>query len=97
MSTENPVTGADAAQNQNANANFTAPTSTNPTTASQQASAQNGGEPTSSTIVSSLSNLKDQAPKLYNAMLMGIATNICNQMQHAQERIKKAGRGQSNS
>lgn len=46
-------------------------------------------EVTSATTISSLADLEKKAPKVYKAMLQGIAMNICNQMQHNQERLKK--------
>jgi hypothetical protein len=39
--------------------------------------------------VRNLEELKKEAPEIYNMMLMGIATNICNEMKAQQERLKK--------
>ena len=77
-----------------------APTSTDPTTATNQASAQKttdggAGSFDSSSTVSSLNDLKEKAPKVYKAMVMGIAQNICNEMQHSQERLKKTMKGET--
>lgn len=47
-----------------------------------------GAQSDSKTTISSLDDLKHKAPKIYNAMIEGIAMNICNQMQHAQDRLK---------
>lgn len=48
-----------------------------------------GGGITMSTRISSLAALKKQAPKLYKQMMLGIATNICAEMQKGQDRIHK--------
>jgi hypothetical protein len=43
----------------------------------------------SSTTISSLEDLKKKAPKVWKAMLEGIAIQITNDMQRSQERIKE--------
>ncbi|WP_213158508.1 hypothetical protein [Parachlamydia sp. AcF125] len=50
-----------------------------------------------STRVDSLAELKKKAPKVYNAMIQGIATHICNEMKNHQDRLKKMTREASNS
>lgn len=51
-----------------------------------------------STSVSSLADLKKKAPQVYNMMMEGIALNICNDMQHHQDRLKQMMRqGESQS
>lgn len=45
------------------------------------------GEPTTSTKVGSLADLRNKAPKVYRAMIFGIAMNICNDSKHHQDRI----------
>lgn len=47
------------------------------------------GEPTSFTTISSLSDLREKAPKIYNAMLQGIAMNICQHMKHMEDQRKQ--------
>lgn len=58
--------------------------------AAAAAAADDGGDGFSSvTEVQSIGQLQQQAPQVYNAMLQGIAMNICNDMQKQQEEIKK--------
>jgi flagellar hook-basal body complex protein FliE len=47
------------------------------------------GSYTSETTIGSIGELQEKAPKVYEAMLMGIAQNICSEMQHAQVRLKE--------
>ncbi len=42
--------------------------------------------------VSSMADLKEKSPKVYNAMMQGIAINICREMQDHQRRLKKITR-----
>ena len=65
------------------------PSSANPTTAGAVASSNAPGGVTSATVISSLEELKKQAPEVYNKMLQGIATNICSEMKAHQERLKQ--------
>lgn len=44
---------------------------------------------TAATTVHSMNDLRKKAPKLYKAMILGIAMNICQEMQHHQDRLKK--------
>lgn len=37
-----------------------------------------------------INNLKDTEPEFYQAMLNGMAMELCNKMKHWEERIKKA-------
>jgi len=64
----------------------TAPSSANPSTAEAIASTHGGA--TTSTKIGSLKDLMKKAPELYNKMMQGIATNICNEMKHHQDRLK---------
>jgi len=67
------------------------PTASDPTTAAAAVTAhsgKSGGGISSSTTVSSLADLKLKAPKVYQAMMEGIAMDICNDMQAAQQRLK---------
>lgn len=41
------------------------------------------------TSVSSVADLKEQAPKVYNAMMQGIAMDICNSMKKHQDHLKQ--------
>jgi len=41
------------------------------------------------TTVSSMADLKKKSPKLYNMMMEGIAMDICNDMQHHQDKLKE--------
>ena len=47
------------------------------------------GTVTSSTTVNSLEELKKKAPEVYDQMVLGIATNLCNEFKAQQERLKK--------
>ena len=42
-----------------------------------------------SATISSLGQLKSESPKVYQAMMLGIAINICNQSQNSQQRIRE--------
>lgn len=74
-----PVSGAGAS------ADAAAPvTDTNSQVQGGASSTLNG-----STKLSTMDDIKKESPKLYNMMMQGIATNICNSMKDGQERIKK--------
>lgn len=46
--------------------------------------------------ISNMDDLRKKAPKVYQQMLLGIATNICSEMNRQQERLKRIMReGQS--
>ena len=66
-----------------------APSSANPVTAGAVASSNSSSGLTSASTISSLADLKKKSPKVYNMMMQGIAMNICNEMEHHQERLKK--------
>lgn len=52
----------------------------------------------SKTRVTSLADLRQKAPKVWNAINMGIAQNICTDMQHRSEHLKELIReGERNS
>lgn len=56
-------------------------------TTTTKKSSTGGGEVTMDTKITSLKDLKEKAPKVWKAMMIGIATNICKDMQNAQDRI----------
>lgn len=67
------------------------PSSKNAATAEASASQRTAGageETSGSTRFNSLEDLKEKAPQVYNAMMLGIAQNICKDMQEAQQRLK---------
>lgn len=75
-----------------------APTASDPTTAAAAASTNAPAGYTAATKVGSLAELRQKAPKLYKAMVLGIAQNMVNEMQHRQEELKKLMRkGYENS
>lgn len=51
--------------------------------------AQATGEVTALTKVSSLADLKNKAPKVYKAMVLGVGIGMINQMQDNQRRLKE--------
>ncbi len=66
------------------------PSAANPTTAAAAVSSNtNQSQLSSNTTVSSMADLKRKAPQVYQKMMEGIAMDICNQMQHHQERLKE--------
>ncbi len=71
------------------NVTTTAPTASDVTTAGAIASSSGSGEPSSSTKIGSMEDLKKKAPKLYQKMMEGIAMNICNDMKHHQDHLKE--------
>lgn len=55
-----------------------------------QAAATAAANPSiASGTVSSMADLKEQAPEVYKAMMQGIAMNICRDMEHHQARLHK--------
>ncbi len=64
-----------------------------PTAATQGPSGatagQFGGTVSGGTTASNMTQLKERAPQVYNAMMMGVAQNICNEMQQHQDRLKE--------
>ena len=50
------------------------------------------GKADSFTQVSSMEDLKNKAPEVYQKMMEGIAMKICNEMRSSQERIKDMNR-----
>lgn len=48
-----------------------------------------GEQMLASGTVSSIADLKEQAPDVYKAMMQGIAMNICRDMEHHQNRLHK--------
>lgn len=54
------------------------------------ATAQNSdGQVSSVTTINNLGDLKAKAPKVYKAMMQGIAMSICNEMQQSQQRVNQ--------
>lgn len=58
----------------------TASTSTTPTAANTQTVAG---------TIGSMADLKNESPQVYNAMMQGIAMNICNEMDRHQKELKR--------
>lgn len=48
-----------------------------------------GSDVSNVTQINSLADLREKAPKVYNAMMQGIAMNVTNDMKHHQEELKK--------
>ncbi len=48
--------------------------------------------PSGTSIGNSMEALREKSPKVYDAMLLGIATSICNRMKDSQKRIQKMNR-----
>lgn len=65
------------------------PSSADPSTAGQVVSTHSKQQYTAATKINSIEDLKTKAPKLYNAMLQGIAMTICRDMQDHIERFRK--------
>lgn len=57
--------------------------------------ASAAGGYSSMTTISSMGQLKEIAPDVYNGMMQGIAMQICNEMKHHQDNIKKLMRDAS--
>ena len=55
------------------------------------------GKADSFTQVSSLEDLKNKAPEVYQKMMEGIAMKICNEMRSSQDRIKEMNREARNN
>lgn len=83
---ESPIAGAAPAAPTGAAP--AAPSASDPTTAA--GAATTGGEPvTNLTTVNSLGDLRKKAPKVFGAMMMGIAQNICYDMKHHDDTLKE--------
>ena len=67
------------------------PSSTDPSVAGAAAAtnASKDMKETTFTKVSSLAELKEKAPEVYEKMMQGIAQNIISEMRERQERLKK--------
>jgi hypothetical protein len=65
--------------------------STSETSSSSEGGSGGGGpeEINGSTIIRSLAELKEKAPEVYQKMLEGMASNMCQEMKRNQDRIKK--------
>lgn len=66
--------------------------STSTTTAATAPTGAATGQFSAATPVANMGELKDKAPEVYKAMLEGIATNICNEMKHHQDKLKEMQR-----
>lgn len=58
-------------------------------TATPTAATSSGGGGGDTGKINSLADLKDKAPQVYNAMMVGIAQNICKDMEDGQRRLKE--------
>lgn len=65
------------------------PRSPSASTTEAMASVHGGAELNSNSKISSLDDLRKKSPKLYNMMMVGIATKICNEMENHQKEMKK--------
>lgn len=65
------------------------PSASNALTAGAVAQSNASAETTGSTRIGSMDELRRKAPKVYQKMLEGIAMNICREMEHHQDRLKK--------
>ena len=65
------------------------PSSANPTTAGAAAQSNAPNEYTSTTKIASLDDLKNKAPKVYDAMIKGICMSIIRDMREHQEHLKE--------
>jgi hypothetical protein len=63
-----------------------------PTASSESKAAASGGEPSMTTTIASMNDLKNKAPQVYKLMLISIAQQICIQMKHDQDNITAAMR-----
>lgn len=69
-----------------------APSSADPTTAGNIAASKPSskkGEVTTMTSISSMSELRQRAPKVYNMMMQGIGMCICHEIAKQQAHLKK--------
>lgn len=65
------------------------PSAADPTTAAAAVSTNTSSDVSGSTTVSSLSDLKNQAPKVYYQMMVSIATNMISDMHRRDEHLKE--------
>lgn len=71
--------------------NVAAPAASTTPTAASSSSGSGSGTNTNSTF-SSMSQLQEKSPEVYNAMLLGIAQTICGKMADSQKRVKEINR-----
>jgi hypothetical protein len=62
-------------------------------TASTEAAASDVGTLSTSTKIGTMADIKKISPKLYNAMMQGIALSICMESQRLNDHLVKAMRG----
>lgn len=60
-----------------------------PATAAEAAKSGSSGQVNASTNISSLAELKEKAPKVYQQMMISVATTIVNDMKARQDHIKQ--------
>lgn len=89
MSLDNPISGTQSVSSSPTPS--AADISTN-SVAQAGAAQAHGGTVNSNTKISSLQDLKEKAPEVWQKMLEGIGMKICNEMRHHEERIKKLRR-----
>lgn len=68
------------------------PSSANPSTAGAAVQSNAPANYSSSTKISSLEDLKNKAPEVYNAMLKGLCMTIIRDMREHQEHLKETMR-----
>jgi len=71
------------------------PSAADPDTAA--AAVSTNGDPANSTTISSISDLKSKAPKVYHQMMVSIATSMIKSMHKRDQRLKEMWREARNS
>src|SRR6476620_1205311 len=67
-----------------------APSAADPTTAAGVASSNAApADVNASTKINNMADLREKAPKLWHAMMLGIAQNICSEWQHHADHLKR--------
>lgn len=87
----NPISGTQSVSSSSPTSSA-ASVSTDAVTQGGAAQEHGKGTVNSNTKITSLQDLKEKAPEVWQKMLEGIAMNICNEMRHHEERIKKLRR-----
>jgi len=62
---------------------------TNQVNVAGSVTSNSSGGASSSTTVKDMNDLKKQAPEVYDAMMKGIAQQVCSSMQNHQDRLKR--------
>lgn len=68
------------------------PSATETTTTTSTTTTSKPATFNAATSISSMADLKEKAPDVYNAMMQGIAMTICNEMKHHQDKLKEMQR-----